>query len=577
MIKKLFASCLLTVVVIGMVVVGGFYFLTREGTPEIEEGSYLILDLAGDFPEEAPGDFWTQLLEGEPLTILDIVENIRKARYDDRIEGVLLRISIITMGFGKVQEIRDALTEFRESGKKVISYIEVGRDIEYYLATAADEVFMAPVSALMVDGIVGNALFVRGTFDMLGIKPNFIRIGDYKTAVDMFTSKEMSEAQRLMINSILDSIFSRFVTDVAGARGVSEDKMREIIDRGLFDSRQALEEGLVDDLLYLSQLEGKMKGEEEEFHGVDAEVYRDVEPSSLGISEDVKFALIVAEGTMNIGGSGDSADFGKIAGSSTVNNAIRNALEDEEIEAIILRVNSPGGSWLAADLIWGEITRAMEEKPIVVSMSDVAASGGYYVSMPVDAIVAQPSTITGSIGVYMGKFNIKGFYDMIGVTKETVSRGKNAEIFSELRDFTEEERDKIYKQLWEFYMNDFVRKVHEGRNMAPEFVDSIGRGQVWTGDQALELGLVDELGGIWKAVERAKELAEIPSEQVVSLIVIPEPMDLFERFLEGDLVLNPPTVQISPRIRKMVSSLQWLNMIGSGEIVAMMPYLIEFE
>ncbi len=577
MIKKFFASCLLTVVLIGMVVVGGFYFLTRERAPEIEEGSYLILNLWGDYPEEAPRDFWTQLFEGEPLTILDIVENIRKARYDDRIEGVLLRISIITMGYGKVQEIRDALTEFRESGKKVVSYIEIGRDIEYYLATAADEIFMAPVSALMVDGIVGNALFVRGTFDMLGIRPNFIRIGEYKTAVDMFVSKEMGEAQRLTINSILDSIFSRFVSDVSGARGVGEEKMREIIDRGLFDSRQALEEGLVDDLLYLSQLEDKMKGEAEEFNGVDAEVYRDVDPASLGISKDVKFALIVAEGTMNLGGSGDSADFGKIAGSSTVNSAIREALEDEEIEAIILRINSPGGSWVAADLIWGEIARAMKEKPIVVSMSDVAASGGYYVSMPVDAIVAQPSTITGSIGVYMGKFNIKGFYDMIGVTKETVSRGKNAEIFSEMRDFTEEEREKIHKQLWEFYMNDFVRKVHEGRNMSTEFVDSIGRGQVWTGEQALELGLVDELGGIWKAVERAKELAEIPPEQEVSLIVVPEPMNLFERFLEGDLVLTPPTVQIPPRIRKVVSSLQWLNMMGSGEILAMMPYIIEFE
>jgi protease-4 len=197
--------------------------------------------------------------------------------------------------------------------------------------------------------------------------------------------------------------------------------------------------------------------------------------------------------------------------------------------------------------------------------------------MPADAIVAEPSTITGSIGVYVGKFNISGFYSMIGVNKETVSRGKNAELFTEMRDFSDEERDKIYRNLWEFYWNDFVMKVHEGRDISPEFVDSIGRGMVWTGEQALELGLVDELGGVWKAVEKAKELAEIPPEKEVSIVLMPKPKELIERLLEGDLVRDRPSLKFSSGVGELISAVQMFNLMGSGQMMAMMPYRIHFE
>ncbi len=555
----------------------GSYYLTREQVPEIKDGSYLVLDMVGMFPEDAARDFWTQLIEGKPLTVFDLVENIRKARHDDRIEGILLRFSLMSMGYGKAQEIRGALEEFKESGKRVISYIEIARDLEYYIACVADEIYMTPVSVLMVDGIVANALFLRGTFDMLGIRPNFLRVGDYKTAVDLFQDSEMSDEYRWELNSLLDSIYSRYVSDVAESRGMTEEDLRDIIDRGMLDSRQSLEAGLVDDLLYINQLEGKLKGGYDEFRGVDADVYRNIDPSSIGIAEDARFALIIAEGSLNMGGSGESADFGKIAGSSTLVDAIHRALEEEEIEAILLRVNSPGGVWVASDVIWGELVKAMESKPVVVSMSDVAASGGYYIAMPADAIVAEPSTITGSIGLYVGKFNVSGLYSKIGVNRETVSRGKDAELFSELRDFSEEERDRVYRRIWDFYWNDFVMKAHEGRDLSPEFIDSVGRGRVWTGEQALELGLVDELGGIWTAVERAKEIAGIAPEKNVSLVLLPEPKELLELLLEGDLVMKRPSVEIHPGMEEMISALQWMNRMGSGEILAMMPYRIEFE
>lgn len=555
----------------------GSYYLTREQAPEIEEGSYLVLDLVGMFPEDAARDLWTQLIEGKPMTVFDLVENIRKARHDDRIEGILLRCNMLSMGFGKAQEIRGALEEFKESGKRVISYIEIARDLEYYIATAADEIYMAPVSVLIVDGIVANALFLRGTFELLGIRPNFVRVGDYKTAVDLFQDSEMSDEYRWELNSLLDSIYSRYVSDVAKSRGMMEEDLRDIIDNGMLDSRQALEAGLVDDLLYINQLEGKLKGGYEEFRSVDANVYRYVDPASVGITEHARFALIIAEGSINMGGSGESADFGKIAGSSTLNEAIHRALEDEEIKAIILRVNSPGGVWVASDVIWGELVKAMESKPVVVSMSDVAASGGYYISMPANAIVAEPSTITGSIGVYVGKFNVSGLYSKIGVNRETVSRGENAELFSELRDFSEEERNRVYQRLWDFYWNDFVMKAHEGRDLTPEFIDSVGRGRVWTGEQALENGLVDELGGIWTAVDRAKEIAGIAPEKNISLVLLPEPKELLELLMEGDLVMKRPPVEIHPGMDEMVSALQWMNLMGSGEILAMMPYRIELE
>jgi protease-4 len=577
MLKRLFASCLSLVVLIVIVVFAGAYLMVREDVPDIEDGSYLVFDMAGFYPEDAQIDLWTQIFEGEPLTVYDMLKCIRMAGYDDRIDGILLRINILGTGYGKVQEIRGALEQFKESGKKVISYIEIGRDLEYYLATAADEIYMAPVSMIMVDGIVGNAMFVRGTFDILGVTPNFVRIGDYKTAVDLFTSREMSDAQRWMISSLIDSIFSRYVADVSEARGIDPERVKEIIDNGLFDSRQALEEGLVDDLLYDNQLEGKLKGEAEEFHGVNAETYREIDPASIGLTGDVKFALIVADGSINLGGSGESVDFGKIAGSSTLSKAIGSALEDDEIEAIILRVNSPGGMWVAADMVWGEIVKAMEEKPVVVSMSDQAASGGYYIAMPADAIIAEPSTLTGSIGVYIGKFNISGLYSKVGLKKESIARGKNAEAFSEMRDFSEDDRSRIYANLWEFYINDFVGKASDGRGILPDSVDNMGRGRVWTGEQALELGLVDELGGLWDAVEKAKEFAEIPAEKEVSLVLMPEPKALFQRILEGNFVLGRPSVELPWQAEEIASSLHWLNLMGSQQVVAIMPYMIEFE
>ncbi len=577
MLKRLFASCLSLVVVIVVIILAGAYLMVREEVPDVEDGSYLVLDMSGFYPEDAQIDFWTQILEGEPVTVYDIVNSIRMAGLDDRIEGIVMRINVLGMGYGKVQELRRALERFKESGKKVVSYIDLGRDLEYYLATAADEIYMAPVSMLMVDGLVGNALFVRGTFDILGVTPNFVRIGDYKTAVDLFESRAMSEAQRWLINSLLDSIFSRYVADVSEARGIAPERFREIVDNGLFDSRQALEAGLVDDLLYVSQLENKLKGEAEEFLGVDVETYRDIDPLGAGFRSDVKFALIVADGSINLGGSGESVDFGKIAGSSTLSDAVASALEDDEIEAIILRVNSPGGVWVAADMVWGELVKAMEDKPVVVSMSDQAASGGYYIAMPSDAIIAEPSTLTGSIGVYIGKFNVSGLYSKIGLKKELISRGRNADAFSEMRDFSEEDRDRIYQNLWNFYMTDFVGKVSDGRGIPPDSVDNIGRGRVWTGEQALELGLVDGLGDLWDAVEKARELAGIPEEKKISLVLIPEPRTLFQKILEGDLIHDRLSVDLPRPVEEVASSLQWLNMMGSQQPVAIMPYMIEFE
>jgi protease-4 len=575
MFKKVLAGFLFGLLFLFLFLVAGFYLLTRETAPSVPEGSYLILRMEGELPEDAPRDFWTQLFEGRPVTVFDVVRSLRNARDDDRIDGVIVRVGLLAAGYGKVQEVRGALDDFQSSGKRVIAYVEIARDLEYYLATAADEIYMAPVSALMTDGIVGSALFVRGTFDKIGVRPNFVRIGDYKTAVDLFTSREMSEAQRWEINSLLDSIFERYVADVAAARGFSVERFRAIIDEGMLDSRDALERGLVDDLLYPNQLREKLTGETGEFLGVDVETYRDVEPPGAG--DRSRFAFIVADGSITLGESGDSPDFGRIAGSSTLNGAIREALLDDEIEAIILRINSPGGVWVASDQIWGELVRAMEEKPVVVSMSDVAASGGYYIAMPADAIVAEPGTITGSIGVYAGKFNVSGLYEKVGLAKESIARGEYAQIFSETRDFTEAERDRLFENLWEFYMNDFVRKASEGRSIPPDSLDNMARGKVWTGEQALALGLVDTLGGLWAAVEIAKDLAEIPPEEEITLVPLPRPQPLLQRLLEGDLILDAPAVSFDPRLDEVVEATRRVNLLASGRVMAMMPFRIEFE
>jgi protease-4 len=462
----------------------------------------------------------------------------KKAKVDKRIKAILLDVDTSGVGWGKAEEIRDAISDFRSSGKPVYAYMEFGLNKEYYIATACDKIYVPPPGELFINGLAADVMFFRGSLDKLGIYPDIYQIGKYKSAGDMFTQKQMTDAHREYVNSLLDDLYGRYVNGIAQARHKSPDEVRALIDNAPYNSARAKEAGLIDGSVYRDDVEKSMKSmlgykESDRFVPVKGSDYRDVSPESLGLNKGEKIAVIYATGDIGSGTSENSPSGDQSIGSDTVARALNDAAADKSIKAIVMRVDSPGGSGLASDIIWHAVEAANQKKPVVVSMSDVAASGGYYISVSAAKIVAQPSTITGSIGVVAGKPVVKGLYDWLGITNEYVLRGKTAGMFRETEKFSDEERAKFEDWIKTTYYSDFVPKVAKGRNKDTQYIDSVGQGRVWTGAQAKERGLVDEFGGLDKAIEVAKQLAKLPAEKGVQRVILPHPQTFIQQLLSG--------------------------------------------
>ena len=438
--------------------------------------------------------------------------------------------------WGKVQELRDAVTDFRLSGKPVFAYLEYADDRNYYLATAADRILLMPSATLDLNGVATYALFLRGTFDKFGVVPDMHHIGEYKTAINTYTEKTYTPAHREMDQSLNRDLFEQIVHTVAESRKKTDADVRALVDDGPFLAEAALGAGLVDELGYEDQAVETLRRE----HGKDmvrlnAAEYARVSLPSLGLNRGPRVAVIYASGAITGGRGGFDPLNGEMVGSETLIEAIREARSDASLRAIVLRVDSPGGSATASDAIWRELMLARQEKPdrpLIVSMSDLAASGGYYIAMPGQVIVAQPSTLTGSIGIYGGKLVMGGVYQKLGANIEATSIGRNAEMDSPARPFNASELQKVEAQLRAFY-TDFVRKAAESRKTTPEEIDRLAQGRVWTGRQAKENGLVDELGGLDRAIDIAKQRANIPVESDVELVDFPRPKSFYEMVSEG--------------------------------------------
>ena len=514
------------------------YFVMGRG-PSVPERATLVLRPGGELHETLPDDVVGQLLGQDTATVRGFVESLRMAKRDPRITTVLLMPSTLDLPFwGKVQELRDAVIDFRSSGKKVIAFLEYGGDREYYLASAADRVFLLPTSPLDLTGVASYEVFLRGAFDKLGAFPDFIHIGDYKTAVNQLTETGFTPAHREMTESLNRDMYAQLVRGIASARKKTESEVRTLIDQGPFTPEDALRTGLVDDLAYVDQLDDRVPelrpasgGEARRVEGSD---YQRISPSSVGIRPRSRIAVLYAVGVIASGKSSYDAVNGAVVGSDTLVEQIRQVRDDDSIRAIVLRVDSPGGSSVASDVIWRELMITRDEKlsrPLIVSMSDLAASGGYYISMPGQVIVAQPATLTGSIGVYSGKFVIDGTLDKIGVATETVKSGQNADINSPFARFTPEQRARLQGYMQGFYDN-FVEKAAESRHTTPERIDAVAQGRVWTGQQARQQGLVDMLGGLDTAVAVAKERAKIPADEDVELVAFPPRRSFYEAVRE---------------------------------------------
>lgn len=556
------------------------------GRTTVADNSVLVLDVSGDMPDYAPNDPLAESLGmSSNKSFTGLMTQIRKAKVDSRIGAVLLDIDFPGIGWGKATELRDAIKDLRAAGKPVYAYMELGTNREYYIATAAEKIFVPPTGDIYVNGLAAEAMFYKGSLDKLGVEAEVIQIGPkYKNAPDQYTKTKMGEGQAEVMNAILDEYYNTLVNAIAESRGKTADEVKTMIDSAPYNAVQAKELGLIDDAIYREQVDGLLKqklgyAEETKLRTVSGSVYKDVTPSSVGLENGERIAVIYASGMINVGSSISSPISGDMVGSDTVVKAVNDAANDRSIKAIVLRVDSPGGSALASDLMWYALENAKAKKPVVVSMSDVAASGGYYIACNANKIIAEPTTITGSIGMFMGKPIVRGMYEWLGVSNEYVMRGKNAGIFRETEKWTPEERTKMEEMANNVYFSNFVPKVAQGRGKTNEEVDTLGQGRVWTGTQAKENGLVDDFGGLEKAIQTAKELASLPADKDVKRVVFPAPVTLIERLLgsggsqtSDDQAAKALAESLPSDAKKALRFANIFEQMKRGDAMLLMPY-----
>jgi protease-4 len=549
---------------LGAAAVGGVALLLRGGSAGGASGrSYLHVDLERGMPEQSPSELG-ELFETKTPALRQLVSSIDRAARDESVNALVLQVSFLDAGWGRVQELRDAIERFKKSGKPAYAHLEFAGNKEYYLASACTKVYAVPTALLDITGLRLDVTFFKGTLDKLGVQAQFTGVGRYKNAPNQFTETGFTEPHREQMEALADSLYGHYMSTVAAARGKTVPELQALVDQGPFDGWKAKEAGLVDELLYADQLDERLQHADR----VAPRTYLRSK-SGFGFDSRAKLALVYAVGDIVSGRSQDGLG-GSLAGAETVAGALRKAREDASIKAIILRVDSPGGSGSASDIIWREVALARQKKPVIASFGDYAASGGYYVAMGSDAIVAEPGTITGSIGVFSGKFNLRGLYDKIGLSRETVTRGAHATFTSEYQPWSESEQGRMQAMNEAFY-RDFVRKVAEGRHKTVEEIEAVAQGRVWTGTEAQRHGLVDHLGGLDVAVAVARDKAGIAKGAEVSLVVLPEPKGFLETILERQqgmdaLALVPAEAHALLRLAKVLG--------GAGEPLARLPYLV---
>ncbi len=539
---------------------------------ELKPGSTLVLDLSGTIEEDRPSDTRTQLFYVEEPTLWETVSAVRYAATDDRIEAVLLKERGIDWGWAKLEELRSALAACQDSGKRVVGWVEGSDERGYYLASVGDDLYMPPASFLNVDGFAVYASFVKGTLDWLGVQADLEHIGEYKDAGEPLTRKNMSEPSREELNALLDDDYGNFLATVAEARGWTVDEVRRKVDEGPYLSEEAVAAGLVDSLLYEEDLDALLPGGKDGPR-IDLDDYLDHVRS--GTPTSPRIGLVFASGTIMPGKSGFDPLWGRTLGNETLSKALKDAREDDKVKAIVLRVDSPGGDTYASNAMWREVQRTAKTKPVIASFSDLAASGGYYLAMGADSLVAQPGTLTGSIGVLGGKFNMAGLYKKIGVSVEVLSRGQNAQFYSPVRGFTPAEREKYLAQLWEAYRQ-FVGIVAANRHRGEDQIEELARGRVWTGGQAFERGLVDTLGGFETAIELARTRAHIPRDQEVRYVVYPKVQrNLLSRILSQ--WLSEPDARVGLAAVPGLDLVRSLVRLAGRASLAWMPYNIDIH
>ena len=527
-----------------MVLAAGVYLLSYEPVAEIRQGSVVEIVLSYAIEELPPESPIFSAFRGRIPNLWELGEVFQHAARDDRVSAILLEIHPLGWNWGQIEEVRDYVKRFRESGKAVHAFlaVDIGGEQELYLASAADSITLNPGSGLLINGLVAEVTFFKGVMEKLKIQPEFIQFKEYKSA-EQYSREKLSPEIREMLESILGNLEDRFVSTVAEERQLEEEALREIMTVGLLPAKLAHEKGLLDNLGYRHEIEEQLKFSEEgeeEYRGIPESRYLAAARSRYGKSAAHRVALLGGLGSII---AGRSEPLMNVVGGTTVSDQLRQIREDDKVKGVILRVNSPGGSAVGSDMIWREVRRLEEAgKPVIVSMSGVAGSGGYYISMGARHIVTQPSTITGSIGVIFGKFDLHGFYELLGVTVDRVKSFPNADVLSALTSLSADQRKQIENWMETIY-KDFVRKAAEGRGLEYDDLEAKARGRIYTGAQAQELGLVDSLGGLNTAVSEMKKALELGQDEQLELVLYPKRKTLFEAALSGELIkIDPPSL-----------------------------------
>jgi len=523
---------LILALLLGLGLAVALFFAFRE--PGLDDHSVLKLTVSGTLQEYRTAEGLEEAFGSPRPTLFSMFKMLKQAAHDQKIDGVILKIEPFGMGFAKMEELRALLAEVRSNGKWVWCYADTFGEFgpsngTYYLASASDRIFLNPAGELNLIGLNAEVMFLRGTLDKLHIFPDFDHIEEYKTAMNTYTEKSMTGPHREMMESLVNGLFEKMVADIAKARKLEPAALKALIDGGPMGAKRALEAKLVDQLAHPEEFEDAIKKKE----GGELNLVTDADYSVSAYSSGPKIAVIYGMGPIFVGTSSSSPfDDSATMGSTTYAKAFKAVREDKDIKAVIFRVDSPGGSAIGSELIRHQVVLTRKEKPVVVSMGDVAGSGGYWVSMSADRILAQPGTLTGSIGVVVGKLNTRGFWgDLLGVTFENVKAGANADLYSSLQNFTPEQKAAVRRFMEEIY-DDFVKNVAEGRKIPVDEVRRIGKGRVYTGIQGLDLKLVDRLGGLDAAIEEARKLAKLPADGDVTLVAYPRKKSFMELIMK---------------------------------------------
>ena len=564
------------VVLVG--VIGFFAVASLKSRPAtIADGSTLVLHLSGNLPEKPPIEFSiTGLAERTSITVESVWSMLRRAASDSRVKAVVFEPEDVSAGWATMQEVHADLETFRKSGKPLIAWLRSPTLRDYYMATAASKIYMPPTDLLNLKGIGFQLMFFKNTFDKLGVQMDVEHAGKYKDYGDQWTKTSMSPETKEVMNSLVDGLYGDLVDTIAKGRGKDAATIRATIDNGPFLAKNAKAAGLIDDIRYEDEVFGEMKTalRQTSLKKANEKDYSRITDASAGLGAQDQIAFVVGEGTIARGedGEGDGLESGAFV------RMLEKVGSDSSLKAVIIRINSPGGEVVASDDMWRAMNQLATKKPLVISMADEAASGGYYMAMTGSPVIAYPGTITGSIGVVFGKPNLHGLYDKLGITKDSVSRGKFAMIDSDYESLTPEGRQKLKEGIDSTY-EDFLDKVSKARKKPVSEIEPVAQGRVWLGNQAKDKGLVDEMGGIDAAVAKARQLAGIPASSRVSLVLYPGKRSLLDYLLQS----GSEDVMDSMAARAGLGPLQaamkesrlrvWLR----GGMMRMMPYSVEFR